>query len=222
MPNKREAISLVKKLADRISIYKIGPILFSKYGPGIIKSVTDLGKEVFLDLKLHDIPNTVAATADEFAGFGIRMFTVHTMGGRAMLQRTIEVLKKHGGLRPGIIGVTILTSISEDVLHNDLNVSIPLLEQVINLVKLAQETGLDGIVASPQEVAAIRKFCGPDLLIITPGIRPHGSASGDQKRIATPQDAFRAGADYIVVGRPITQSVQPVKVVDQIIAEIAS
>jgi len=220
LEDKQKAIDLVKELKDSVSIYKIGPVMFTRYGAEIVKAVTDLGKEVFLDLKLHDIPNTVVGAAREIAALNVSLFTVHTTGGREMLQQTAKLIRKCGRKRPKVIGVTILTSISEECLHQELNVQIPLLEQVVNLAKLAQEAGLDGIVASPLEVAAIRKLVGRDLLIIAPGIRPAGTAAGDQKRAATPRQAIENGADYLVVGRPITQSKQPRKVVEDILNEL--
>lgn len=218
--DKKEVKSLIKKIGDGVSIYKIGPVLFTKYGPEIVQTVHDMGKKVFLDLKLHDIPNTVAESISEIAKLGVFMLTVHTNGGRDMLMEAVGRVKEYGGEQPKILGVTILTSISEEVLHQDLNVAIPLLEQVVNLAKLAEDCGLSGIVASPLEVSAIRKFCGEDLLIVTPGIRPAGTSFNDQKRSATPKEAIQNGANYLVVGRPITQADNPSEMVQKILAEI--
>lgn len=205
VPTKVKALSLVKGLKDYVSIFKVGPVLFTGYGPGIVKDIKDCGSSVFLDLKLYDIPNTVASTVKAIAELDVSMFTVHISGGKDMLKAAVDARS----LYPKILGVTVLTSIAE--------VSI---EDVMRLVKLAKDTGLDGVIASPLEIESIRKSVGKDFLIVTPGIRPKGTVAGDQKRIATPKEAIQKGADYIVIGRPIIESNQPKEVVKQILDEI--
>lgn len=210
VPTKDKAISLVKELKDYVHIFKIGPVLFTKYGPSIIKDIQNFGCNVFLDPKLYDIPNTVALTAKVIADLNIAMFTVHTAGGEEMLKAAVDAVGK-GNNRPKILGVTVLTSVA----------NVPVGE-VINRAKLAQKSGLDGVISSPLEVSEIRKVVGKDFLIVTPGVRPSGSAMGDQKRVATPKTAIESGADYIVVGRPIVEAEKPQEVAKQILSEISS
>lgn len=207
---KEKAISLVKELKDYIPIFKIGPVLFTRYGPGIINEIKKIGSGIFLDLKLYDIPNTVALTVKAIAELGIAMFTVHISGGREMLNAAVNALVAEQN-KPKILGVTILTSVP--------NISK---EEIIKMAGIAKESGLDGVISSPLEIKDIRKTVGKDFLIVTPGIRPEGTGAGDQKRTATPKIAIQNGADYIIVGRPIIESDRPIEVVKSILSEISS
>lgn len=214
VPNKEKAISLVKGLRDYVSIFKVGPVLFTRYGPDIVREIKSYGADVFLDLKLYDIPNTVSSTVEAIVELGVSMFTVHISGGEEMLEAAVEALKKKSQIdnrKSKIIGITVLTSIA--------GASI---DEILGLVSIAKEVGLDGVVCSPLEIADIRRCVGKGFLIVTPGIRPIGAETGDQKRIATPRIAIQNGADYIVVGRPIIESTQPVSVAKQILSEISS
>jgi len=177
-----------------------------------VESLVKLGKEVFLDLKFHDIPNTVAQACRQAAGSGAAIFNVHAAGGPAMLQAaaraTAEEAEKRGLTKPLLIAVTVLTSMNSQELAAVMGEQ-DLPQTVVRLARLAQEAGLEGVVASPQEIGLIREACGPDFKIICPGVRPEWAAAGDQKRVMTPGEAIRAGADYLVVGRPITQAANP-------------
>lgn len=207
VPHKERAISLVEELKDYVSIFKVGPILFTRYGPDIVREIKGLGRDVFLDLKLYDIPNTVSSTVKAITELGVSMFTVHISGGIEMLRAAVEASNR----KSKVLGVTVLTSVSD--------VST---DEVLRMVNTAKEAGLDGVISSPLEVKEIRKHVGKDFLIVTPGIRPGGFESGDQRRTATPKTAIQDGADYIVVGRPIIESDQPVSVVKQILSGISS
>jgi orotidine-5'-phosphate decarboxylase len=172
----------------------------------VVQAVAAAGGAVFLDLKLSDIPNTVAGAVRSVCALGpaVRMLTLHCHGGAAMLRAAAESARAAGERRPLLLGVTVMTSLDEESLHNDLEVATGLADHVVHLARMAQACGVDGVVASPHEVAAIRAACGPDLLIVTPGVRPAWASSGDQRRVMTPAEALRAGSDYLVIGRPIT------------------
>ncbi len=204
----KELERLLKMLSPHVRIFKAGMELFYSCGPKLIDIIKKYDKEVFLDLKFHDIPNTVKNSAKAATRLGVFMFNVHASGGSAMMKAAIEGAEeeseKLGIDRPRILGVTVLTSMEAKE------------SQVLSLAKSAKEAGLDGVVASPKEAAIIRKEIGKDFLVITPGIRPEGTEAQDQKRIATPKEAFQAGADYIVIGRPITKAKDPVKVLEGI------
>ncbi len=204
--------NLVTLLGDTVGHYKVGMELFYAAGSEAIRFLRAAGKEVFLDLKLHDIPNTVGRSAGVLAGLGATMLNVHAGGGLAMMKAAataaVETAVTSGRPRPKLIAVTVLTSLDEGE-WGRLNYAVPIAEQAANLAKLAREAGLDGVVASPQEAAAIRTACGPGFLIVTPGIRPAGSAVNDQSRVATPAGALKAGASHLVVGRPITAAPDP-------------
>lgn len=211
---KEEALSLVKSLKDYVSLFKVGPVLFTRYGPEIVKEIKDFGSNVFLDLKLYDIPNTVAKTVKALKELKIAMFTVHISGGKEMLERAVEALNEKcekEGERPKIIGVTILTSEAEASS-----------ETIVKMANSAKDLGLDGIVCSPREVDKIRQHLGKELVVVTPGIRPSGADLGDQKRVSTPKEALQSGSDYLVIGRPIIKSKDPLQVVKQILADISS
>ena len=221
--NIEDAELYVEKLASYVGAFKIGMQLFYSEGHRVIAMAAARGGKVFLDLKLHDIPHTVARACDALVLPGVFMFNVHAAGGLAMMrqaaQSTRERARDVGLPKPVLLGVTVLTSMDAPTLQS-VNVAVPPAEQVVALARLAQQAGLDGVVASPQEISRIRAACGPHFLIVTPGIRPAGAAVNDQKRIATPGDAVRAGADYLVVGRPITGAADPVRAAREILAEM--
>jgi orotidine-5'-phosphate decarboxylase len=208
-------------LADKIGMFKIGKQLFTSCGPEAVRTIQKHGGEVFLDLKYHDIPNTVAMATVAAARMGVRLTNLHALGGYEMMAATMAALDKEfkGGERTKVLAVTILTSSSEETLRGvGIDHSVP--DMVVRLAKLAKSAGVDGVVASPQEVGLIREACGPDFLIVTPGVRPVFAATDDQKRIMTPADAVAAGADYLVIGRPISAASDPTKAADMIVAEI--
>jgi orotidine-5'-phosphate decarboxylase len=220
-PRARELFSALRHIA---AIFKIGMQLFTAVGPTIVCEIIDGGGRVFLDLKYHDIPNTVAAAGVEAARHGISIFNVHTSGGTEMMRRTAdavaEVSEREHLVRPRIIGVTLLTSANAKVLA-EIGVAKSPEQQVTALAQLAAASGLDGVVASPLEVAAVRAAVAKeDFLIVTPGVRPSGTKPNDQKRLMTPAGAIRAGSDYLVVGRPIIDASDPAEAARQIVEEM--
>jgi orotidine-5'-phosphate decarboxylase len=221
-----DAERLVDCLQGLVTRFKIGSQLFTAAGPAAVESVQKRGAEVFLDLKFHDIPNTVAGAAREAARLGVLMFNVHASGGRAMMAAAAEgaatAAKAFHGRRPIVLAVTVLTSLDRAALHRELAVATSVEGHVLHLAGLAAAAGLDGCVASPNEIAALRTNRGGDWVIVTPGVRPAGSALGDQARIATPRAAAQAGAHYLVVGRPITAAPDPVKAAEAVLREMAS
>ena len=214
-----EAKTLVEKLRGEVGAFKVGKQLFMAAGPAVVQMVQEHGERVFLDLKFHDIPNTVAQACAAATRLGVWMVDVHVAGGSAMLkaarnaiaQTAIETNRP----RPLLIGVTVLTSLTaSDLAATGVNGTPE--EQVLRLARLAQANGLDGVVCSAHEAAALRSACGPDFTLVTPGIRPAGAAVHDQARVATPEGAVRAGADYLVIGRAITQAKEPRRALDDI------
>ncbi|MEA1940294.1 MAG: orotidine-5'-phosphate decarboxylase [Candidatus Caldatribacteriota bacterium] len=218
------AIKLVEKLKDYVGVFKVGSQLFTAEGPKIVQVINKSGGKVFLDLKFHDIPNTVARAAEVATKLGVYIFNVHTSGGYELMKGAAEAAKKTSlslGIRkPIILGVTVLTSINQEILEKEVGVRRDLKEQVVRLAKLAQTAGLDGVVASSQEISQIRNACGDDFLILTPGIRPADSALNDQKRVMTPKEALKKGADFLVVGRPIRNASDPVRAAKKIVKEM--
>ncbi len=204
-----EASHIAQEVRPHVGAVKLGLEFFTANGAAGVSKITHLGVPVFLDLKFHDIPNTVAKAIAATAGMNTFMMTVHTSGGRGMLKAAIDasdrVAQVTGKERPLVIGVTILTSLDQDDISL-IGFQTTVQDQVLRLADLAQSAGLDGVVCSPFEIAPIRKACGDDLVLVVPGIRPEGSAQGDQKRILTPKQALERGADYLVIGRPITES----------------
>lgn len=217
----REALRLVDLLRDEVGLFKVGKQLFLHAGPDIIRQIKERGGEVFLDLKFHDIPRTVAKAGAEATRLGVRMFDVHASGSVAMMRHTIaevnKVSRTEHTVRPKLLAVTVLTSLNQDDLKR-LGVRSGIESQVVRLAKLAREAGMDGVVASPHEVARIRRECGRRFLIITPGIRPPKGTMDDQKRVMTPEAAVRAGANYLVVGSPIRDAPDPVAAARSIVA----
>ena len=213
---KEEAVGWVKRMAPLgVTHFKIGLNLFTRAGPSAVEAVQQAGGKVFLDLKFHDIPNTVAGAVRAAAALKVWMANVHISGGSAMMRSALAAAGQ-----TLLIGVTVLTSMAEKDLA-DLGLNKTLKDQVLYLAKLAQSAGLSGIVASAQEAKAIRRACGEEFLIVTPGIRPQGKEQGDQQRTATPLEAIQAGADYLVVGRPILEAPDPAAVTGQILEECA-
>ena len=221
------AVELTRQLRDVAAGFKVGSRLFTLEGPAIVRRLVDLGARVFLDLKFHDIPNQVAQTIEAAVYTGAWMVNVHASGGPAMMQAARHAAaaasSKQGTAAPMLIAVTVLTSMDQPTLHA-IGVERPLLRQVIALATLAREAGLDGVVASAQETAAIRQACGPEFAIVTPGIR--GAAAGadkhDQARTMGPAEAVRAGASYIVVGRPIIAAADPRSAAEAIVEELSA
>lgn len=204
-----EATHIAHEVMPHVGAVKLGLEFFTANGAAGVSKITQLGVPVFLDLKFHDIPNTVAKAIAATAGMNTFMMTVHTSGGRTMLQAAMDasdrVAQVTGKERPLVIGVTLLTSLDQDDISL-IGFQTTVQDQVLRLADLAQSAGLDGVVCSPFEIAPIRKACGDDLTLVVPGIRPEGSAQGDQKRILTPKEALERGADYLVIGRPITDA----------------
>lgn len=220
----KKAEELVDKLTDYVGVFKIGNQLFTAEGTKVIKMVQEKGGKVFLDLKFHDIPNTVARAAEVVSKLGVYIFDIHTSGGYEMMKVAVEASKKSsfalGISKPLILGVTLLTSINQEILEKEIGIKKSLEEQVVHLAKLAEAAGLDGVVASPWEIKALRAACGEGFMILTPGIRPAGKSDDDQKRTMTPQEAIKLGADFIVIGRPITNATNPVKASQEILKEM--
>ncbi|BDV43100.1 orotidine 5'-phosphate decarboxylase [Geotalea uraniireducens] len=208
-------------LAGRVGMFKIGKQLYTACGPAAVRMIQKFGGEVFLDLKFHDIPNTVAMASLEAARLGVKLFNLHALGGYEMMARTVDALDNEfkGAERAKVLAVTILTSSSDETLRQ-VGIDKPVAEMVVRLAELAQRAGIDGVVASPQEIPLIRRACGDDFLIVTPGVRPGFAALNDQKRVMTPAEAVRAGGDYLVIGRPIGDAPDPAAAAEMILEEI--
>jgi orotidine-5'-phosphate decarboxylase len=219
------AEELVRRLAGEVGMFKIGKQLFTHAGPQAVRLVQELGGEIFLDLKFHDIPNTVAKAAVEATRMGVKMFNVHASGSLEMMRTTVKevrrVCRQEKRRRPLMLAVTVLTSLNQEDLKR-VGVERKVAAQVVRLALLTKEAGMDGVVASPREVADIREHCGRRFVIVTPGIRPATGDHGDQKRVMTPAEAVRRGVDYIVVGRPVIEANDPVGAAREIVAEMES
>jgi len=213
--DQQTALTFVKQLSPETCRLKVGKEMFTYFGPSFVKELIDLGFDVFLDLKFHDIPNTVAKAVTAAAKMGVWMVNVHASGGVEMMTKAKQALEQFGDDAPLLIAVTVLTSMDAAELTR-LGVDKTPEEQVIYLAKLAKESGLDGVVCSAQEAKKLKAELGTDFKLVTPGIRPAGSDAGDQKRIMTPKQAVEDGSDYLVVGRPITQSADPVATLREI------
>ena len=205
--SRQRALALVESLHDLTGMFKVGLQLFTAEGPSLVRDIIAAGGKVFLDLKFHDIPNTVKSAAREAARLGVSMMTIHTSGGSAMMRAVAEELQ---GLpaKPLIVGVTVLTSLNDAVLR-EVGVTASMSEQVVRMAKLAESSGLDGVVCSPQEIQSVRSVVGPGFRVVTPGIRMPGQSADDQQRTGTPREAIAAGADFIVVGRAVTSAANP-------------
>ena len=218
-----QAQELVRLLAGDVGMFKIGKQLFTHAGPQAVRLIQELGGEIFLDLKFHDIPNTVAKAAIEATRMGVKMFNVHASGSLEMMRLTVKeverVCRQEKRRKPIMLAVTVLTSLNQDDLKR-VGVDGKVADQVVRLALLTKEAGMDGVVASPQEVGDIRGACGRHFAIVTPGIRPADSKRNDQQRVMTPGDAVRAGVDYIVVGRPILEAEDRVAAARGIVAEM--
>jgi orotidine-5'-phosphate decarboxylase len=220
----KKADELVDKLSNYVGVFKIGSQLFTAEGAKVVNMINERGGKVFLDLKFHDIPNTVARAAEVATKLGVYIFNVHTSGGYEMMRAAAEASEKIslalGVRKPLILGVTLLTSINQEILEKEIGIKKRIEEQVVHLAKLAKTAGLDGVVASSWEIREIRKACGEDFIILTPGIRPVGKSSDDQKRIMTPREAIKLGADFLVIGRPIRDASNPVEAAKEILREM--
>jgi len=217
------AAELVRQLAGEVGMFKIGKQLFTHAGPQAVRLIQELGGEIFLDLKFHDIPNTVAKAAIEATRLGVKMFNVHASGSLEMMRLTAKevrrVCRQQKLRKPIMLAVTVLTSLNQDDLQR-VGVERKVADQVVRLALLTKEAGMDGVVASPHEVADIREACGRRFVIVTPGIRPSDGNRNDQQRVMTPHNAVRGGVDYIVVGRPIIEAKDPVAAARAIVADM--
>lgn len=220
LDSQREAMKYVGRLLNEVGMFKVGKQLFLRGGPGVVRSIRERGAEVFLDLKFHDIPRTVAKAGAEAARLGVRMFDVHASGSLEMMHRTVtevnRVCRSEGLRRPKLLAVTVLTSLNRDDLKR-VGVNARVDSQVVRLARLAREGHMDGVVASPQEIRHIRRECGRTFVIVTPGVRPALGEWDDQKRVLSPEEAVRNGADYLVVGRSILEAADPVEAAREIV-----
>ena len=219
-----EALYWVDLLGDHVGLFKVGKESFVRYGTEIVRQIHARGRKVFLDLKFHDIPNTVARAAEAAFALGVTMFNVHALGGRRMMVETVEEVQRltdrYGNPRPIVLAVTVLTSLNDSDLKM-MGFSRGTRETALNLARLAQDAGVSGVVASADDAGAIRKACGSEFLIVTPGIRGAREVAGDdQKRIVAPCEAIKRGVDFLVVGRPIRQAADPASEADEIASEI--
>lgn len=214
---------LLDQLRDLVKIYKVGSELFTAQGWKAVELVESFGGKVFLDLKLHDIPTTVAKTCRVIAKRGVFMFNVHALGGLEMMRearRAVDETRPKGA-RPLLVAVTILTSLEKETLNRELGIQRPLRDEVLTLAQLAKKAGLDGVVCSPEEAELLRQELGDGFILVTPGVRPSGSKADDQRRSLTPREAFHQGADYLVIGRPITENSNPREAASQILQSLA-
>lgn len=218
-----EMKEMVESLGDSVSFYKVGMELFYAVGAKAIEYLKKQNKDVFLDLKLHDIPNTVAHGIGSLLSLGVNMFTIHGQGGQIMMEQTVnyakEKVKELGIEPPKILAITVLTSFDDETWQAT-GGQLPIADRVVQLAKLAKKSGVDGVVASPLEASIIRQVCGEDFLVVTPGVRPSFAVTNDQKRIATPAKALMDGASHLVIGRPITKAKNPIEAANKIVDEM--
>jgi orotidine-5'-phosphate decarboxylase len=225
VPDESAADALLRRLEGIPCYVKVGMELFYAAGPRLVIRLKEAGYRVFLDVKMHDIPNTVKGGAASVTRLGVDMFNVHAAGGIAMMEAAREGVESAlsgspGAVRPVVIGVTQLTSVNRAVLNDQIGIAGTVEDAVLRYAELAKRAGLDGVVASPLEASRIKERCGRDFLAVTPGIRPEGAKAGDQARVMTPREAFRQGADYIVIGRPITAAPDPRRALEDIIRSV--
>ena len=216
VPDQDAALRLMERLGPAVPFYKIGLQLFARCGPGIVEAVRRTGAKVFLDLKFHDIPNTVRHSVESACALGVDLLTIHLCGGGAMIRAAAEGARTGSAL---VLGVTVLTSSNRDTLR-EAGVDAAVEDQVLRLARLAVENGVTGIVASPQEVSLLRQIFGGALTIVTPGVRPDWADANDQQRTMTPKAAIQAGANFLVIGRPITAQPNPREAAERILAEL--
>ncbi|MDY0301441.1 MAG: orotidine-5'-phosphate decarboxylase [Trichlorobacter sp.] len=219
--NLHEINHFATLLSDKVGMFKVGKELFTTAGPAALEAVKRHGGQLFLDLKYHDIPNTVAQAMLAAGKHGVKLVNLHALGGAEMMRQAAQTVRDNfaENERPRLLAVTILTSSTNETLKS-VGIEQPVEQMVVRLARLAQESGMDGVVASPLEIKAIRAACGPDFLIVTPGVRPAFAAADDQKRIMTPAEAVQAGADYLVIGRPIARADDPAAAAELIVDEI--
>jgi len=224
--NDREALGIVAELKDSVGVFKVGLQLFTAYGPDIVRRITGMGGRVFLDLKYHDIPNTVAKASAEAVKLGVTIFNVHALGGLDMMRAAAEAAKETAEKlslpAPIVLAVTILTSMEEKSMRKELKITRSLQREGAHLARLARRAGMHGVVASPQEIKALRRAVRGEFVILTPGVRPAWADKDDQKRVMTPGEAVKAGADYIVVGRPVLKASDRKAAVEKILEEMNS
>ncbi|MDH1470319.1 orotidine-5'-phosphate decarboxylase [Shewanella sp. GD03713] len=218
--NKNHALQLIDQLDPNMCRLKVGKEMFTLFGPQLVKDIHDRGFDLFLDLKFHDIPNTVAKAVAAAAELGVWMTNVHASGGLAMMEAAKKALLRYGNDAPMLIAVTVLTSMSDEDLKL-IGIDVPAFEHVQRLAKLTKQAGLDGVVCSAQEASVLKSLLGQDFKLITPGIRPVGSDVGDQHRVMTPPQALAAGSDYLVIGRPITKAADPLAALQSIHQSLA-
>jgi len=210
---------LVRQLSELVGIFKVGPRVFTRYGPKIIEIIQREGARVFYDAKFYDIPSVVEKAAQVVGEMGVDMFTMHTLGGSEMMRRAASAAKEKNS-KIKAIGVTILTSLDSSAVRRELGIEKSLREEVLHLARLARGAGLDGVVSSPQELESLRRAFGRNILLVVPGIRPKGMKKGDQRRVMTPAEAVKRGADFLVLGRPVLEAEDPGKVLEKILEEI--
>ncbi|GFE68138.1 orotidine-5'-phosphate decarboxylase [Chroococcus sp. FPU101] len=219
--NTTEAAIALVELLPQVNFWKVGLELFTSVGPSILPILKDQGKQIFLDLKLHDIPNTMAGACRSVASYQVDLLTIHATAGRHALQASKEVIATANSSTK-LLAITVLTSINSRELAYDLKIPLELPEYALQMAFLAQECGIDGAVCSPHEVSQLRQICGDDFLLVCPGVRPTWAESGDQKRVMTPKQAILAGANYLVIGRPITAAENPQQAWSKICDELAT
>jgi orotidine-5'-phosphate decarboxylase len=217
----KEAEALLEKLSQFVGVFKIGPRLFTRCGPKIIDLIKEKDGKVFYDAKFYDIPSVVKKAAEGVAEIGVDMFTLHTLGGSEMMEAAVEGIRSEDS-KVNILGVTLLTSLSSRILKEELGIERNVNEEIMHLAGLARKAGLDGVITSARELENLRRNFGSDFILVVPGIRPLGSRKNEQRRISTPKEAIEKGADFLVVGRPILNSNDPVGVTKRILREMGS
>jgi len=219
--SQERAKAIVEKLSEFMGVFKVGPRLFTRCGPKIIDLIKERNSKVFYDAKFYDIPSVVKKAAQASAEMGVDMLTLHTLGGSEMMKAAVEGIRSENS-KVKVLGVTLLTSLSSRILKEELGIKKNLNEEIIHLAGLARKAGLDGVVTSAWELEQLRRNFGSDFILVVPGIRPPGSGKNEQRRISTPKEAIEKGADFLVVGRPILNSKDPVETAKRILKEMES